>query len=196
MRISIERDELYKAMQIASSIIPTRQLTDIFSNMLVSTNGGNVYITATDLEVSAIISLAADIDEEFSFAIPSRKMAQLVKELPNSIIDIESDENYKISIKPKGSDIDEFYSISGVPADDFPDITAPSDMVWIDFSADELEDIFSRTIFSSSQGKDTFQYVFNGVYFFSNNEVLDVVATDGKRLSFVRKEKDFPSIDI
>jgi DNA polymerase-3 subunit beta len=193
MRLSVERDELYRAMQIASSIIPSRQLTDIFSNMLMVADSGELKITATDLEVSAIISLPADVDESFSFAIPSKKMTQLVRELPNTIIDMECDEDYKLTIKPKGGEIDEVYNISGVPADDFPEIPFPTNVSWVSFSADELEDIFAKTVFASSQGKDTFQYVFNGIYFFSSGNTLDVVATDGKRLSFIRKEKEIPN---
>lgn len=188
MKITVDRNLILNAFNIADAIIPSRQLNDIFSYALLKIENKNLYVYATDLEVYIKVFIAGIDAADDGITLPSKKMISVIREFSGDTIDIEWDDNFRatiISNEKKG--IERKFVIAGTSPDEFPFIEMPQNIDWIDTEADMLKDALNKTYYASSQGKDTYKHIFNGVFFDGKKDELNIVASDGKRLSYVQR---------
>ena len=148
----------------------------ILTNFLLKAENGKLTVYGTDLEVYTLYTIPADIEEEGSVCVSSKKISDISKVLPQNEVQLHTDgTNLKvISGKTK-------YSLPTFEADDFPLPEAfPSDLSVL-ISGSELLKGISKTIYAVS--KDESRFALNGVCFSFINGKLDFVATDGHRLA-------------
>ena len=67
MEIRVDRDSIYKSVSKVQNIIEKRSNMPILSMILLSTNGSNIHISATDLEISLRQEIPAEIIINFLY---------------------------------------------------------------------------------------------------------------------------------
>src|SRR4030067_3813207 len=127
MKLQIEKGVLLLGLQRVQGIIDRRSTVPILSNILlegkVSTSEprhATLDIVATDLEIGMRGSYPAQIHGEGAIVVSGRKVYDIVRELPDGIIDI-SVEDGKLLIIRAGKSL---FRIAGFNKEDFASLPA------------------------------------------------------------------------
>ena len=179
MNIKINREVLLKPLSNVSGIVEKRHALPILSNLLLEGEDGILKFTATDLEVQISLSIKADIKESFKTTISARKLFDITRALQEeSILDIQIDDS-KVMVKAKKSR----FNLQTLPAKDYP-VMVKNEGEAINFSVsqNQLKSLLKQVDFSMAQ--QDIRYYLNGLLFEVVGKKLNIVATDGHRLSF------------
>lgn len=177
MKLQVLQENLEKAVSTTSRFASARAQLPILSNILITTKKSKVYISSTNLEISASVSIGAKIEEEGEISIPAKVISELVSNLPKETITLSSEkEQLKVSTPGFTS------TVLGMNASDFPKVPNSIDKEKsIEFSQEELTKALSQVLFATSI--DETRPVLTGVLFLFKKNTLSLVATDGFRLS-------------
>ena len=177
MKINITKESFLEGIQIISGV-SGRAATPILYNFLMEASNGKVKLTKTDLEMATIHNVNAEVVEEGSITIPLKEFSDILKTLPaGKEISLETDEDNKLHIKSGRS---KFWVI-GTPKSEYPIIPGIEQEKSFTLKCKDLKEMIEHTIFSASTAET--RYVLNGLYWVSNNEKFEIVATDGRRLA-------------
>ena len=176
MKFSSDRSSLQRALQQLGKVIPARSTLPILSSVLFLAKDGKLSLRATDLEISQIITLPADVSTEGSVAIPHRTLLEITSEMPEGNLNFEVFDDHRVQITTSfGS-----YSIMGKPLEEFPALPEVDTQHSVSIPADLLKRIVDKTTFAIS--RDELKPSLQGVLFRFGKESLQAVATDGHRL--------------
>jgi DNA polymerase-3 subunit beta len=182
MNFSCKKNDLLHGVQTVFNAVSNRNTLPILSNILFETSKDKIKLSATDLEVSIICMIPAEVTTQGSITIPAKKIADIVRELPNNDIHIKVSDNNVITLNCDKS----IFKINGLPKDEYPVLPKIKGEEGINFSQITLLDMIKKVIFSVST--DETRYVLNGVLIVLENEILRMVSTDGHRLSFIEQK--------
>ncbi len=188
MKLRTTKGPLLKAIQMLQNVVSAKATLPILSNMLIETQKGKIHMAATDLDVG--ISLTFDptaINEEGSITIPSKRFADIVRDLPDGEIEIVTRKNNSVSIESQKC----FFKLMGLPKEEFPKLPKLQEKDSITLSQRLLKNMLGLTYFAVSH--DETRYVLNGVLFVGKGKSIRFVATDGRRLALIDKELELPA---
>lgn len=182
MQFNIDREIFLKGIQRMLSVTETDAMVPILSNVLIRTGKGEVTVTATDREIGLVADYAAEVVAEGGIALPARKLFEMVRALPPGTV------NFK---KKRASDRvgitggKAVFGLSGVSADDFPEVAVDKDTVFFALKDATVAWLIDRTSFAMS--RDDTKTSLRGVFFETekagDGHRMRMVATDGHRLS-------------
>jgi DNA polymerase-3 subunit beta len=156
----------------------------ILANVLLEARDKKLEFVATDLDMGIRCSVQAEIVEKGSITINAKKLADIVRELPEASVDLEIDDSHKmILICQKSS-----FKIHGLPKDDFPILPDVKKDKVFKIKGSLVQEMIRKTIFAVST--DETRYVLNGVFFQVEGGKVRMVATDGHRLAFIQKKSE------
>jgi DNA polymerase-3 subunit beta len=176
MNISILQEHLYKAMVRASRIIGTKPQLPITSHILLEATLQSITLTATNLETTIKTTLLGKCLKEGSICLPAKIFTELLSTLPKEAVQIEVEQE-QVTIKT-GKTKSKFPGISSA---EFPPIVPLSVAKGIIFSKEFFDAAVSKVLFSAAT--DESRPLLMGVLFESDEEHMNVVTTDGYRLS-------------
>jgi DNA polymerase-3 subunit beta len=177
MEVVLDRDAFLKGLQMVQNIVEPRQTLPILANVLLEAEGEGVRMTATDLEVGARVSVPAKVGAKGSITVSARKLAEIVKELPASAVEMKVTENVMVRLRCGGAT----YRLVGLAPDDFPPVVPAAPQSWVTIEAKVLREMLTQTSFAVSH--DETRYALNGVLFAFQGKDVRMVATDGHRLA-------------
>jgi DNA polymerase-3 subunit beta len=186
MHFSCERDILLKEIAIAQEIISSRNTLSILSNVLLNCQDNLLTIKATDLKVSFQTQIEVDTKTSGSITVFCDKLLGILRSLPEGELEIKLDENLMVSIRPVFQKID--FNLKSVPSDKYPELKEIADDTYFEVPQSDFLDMISKTLFAVSS--DETRYFMNGVYLENAEGELIMVATDGRRLSYISKKVD------
>jgi len=176
MKFSVSSGELVQGLSAVVGAVPTKATMPILETVLFETDNGKVKLSATDLEVSIIEYVNADVTTDGSVAVPARRLLETLRQLPDIPVLFEIDDKGNVKFKTdKGT-----YKLAGEKAADFPAIPTLDDGQVIKTSTESLIRAIQKTSFAVSS--DDLRPAMMGVYFQLGPEESRVVATDGHRL--------------
>jgi DNA polymerase III subunit beta len=181
MKLKILKNELIKNIQNVQNIISSRTSLPILANVLIEAENNEVKLTSTDLDIGISSSFKAETEEPGSITVPAKKFSDIIKELPDEDILITTMKNNSMSIKCGKC----FFKILGLPKEDFPKLPEFEKDPHAVMEQAVLKKMLNMTCFSMSH--DETRYILNGALFLFKSGQLSVVTTDGKRLSFIKK---------
>jgi len=186
MKIKILKQVFLKNIQHVQNIISSKNSLPILSNILIEAEKKKIILTSTDLDIGISSVLETDVEEEGAITIPAKRFNDIIKELPDEDISISTMKNNSMVIKCSKC----FFKIIGLPKEEFPKLLEFKDEPSVVIKQSVLKSMINMTYFSMSH--DDTRYVLNGSLFLFKGKKLTIVATDGKRLSLVKKdiEKD------
>ncbi|MGD9640256.1 MULTISPECIES: DNA polymerase III subunit beta [Pseudomonadati] len=186
MEFSIEKEIFFKGLSRVQGIVEKRNTIPILSNVLIESNAEGIFITATDLEVGMKAFYPAKILKSGKITISAKKLYEITKELPDKEIFFKAKENSWVELKCGKS----IFNIVGLAADEFPYFPEPENDRFITINSNVIKEMIDKTYFSIST--DETKYNLNGIFFKSedlndNEKTLSLIATDGHRLSMIKK---------
>ena len=196
MNLTVDRNELWRGIDTVLDAVPSRPPLPVLSNLLLEAQSDRLSIAATDLDLSIRTSIPASIDRPGSITVPARTFASIAREWPEAelTIDVEG-ERLQLSGKLGAAEDGEgAYTLSGMPADDFPSMPGTLNGLVIDLPQTEgldsqiVGDMINKTAFAVSH--DETRPVLNGVLWRIDGQGMVMVATDGNRLARCSRQFD------
>lgn len=176
MKFNVSSSELVKALSAVSGAVPNKATLPILETILFETEDGRLKLTATDLEISIIEYMDADIEDGGSVAIPARRLVETLRQLPDIPVAFEVDDNFNIKFRTdKGT-----YKLVGDDPDEFPEVPNLDEGHTLNTTKDIILKAIEKTLFAVSG--DDLRPAMMGVYFEMGPEESKFVATDGHRL--------------
>lgn len=187
MKFSVSSSDLNKGLSAVIGAVPSKATLPILETILFESEDGHLKLTATDLEISIIQYIEADIEEEGAVAIPARRLLETLRQLPNIPVFFNVDERKNINFRTdKGT-----YKLVGDEADEFPEVPNLDDGTHIKTTTELIQKAIHKTLFAVSS--DDLRPAMMGVYFQIGKEESKFVATDGHRLvKYTSKEITSP----
>lgn len=183
MKFIVDKEIFSKAMQQLSGVILQKSTISILFNALLEAKGNKLKLTTTDLELTLIKEIPADITEEGAIALPAKKLYEISKNIP--VDEIEFTQIDSKNVKIKGGNLS--YKLNGQLKDEFPQTPDYDIESSIKLTHHELKKLINKTIFSVST--DETRFTLMGIYICSEDGYLTFVSTDGHRLSFAQTEE-------
>ena len=193
MQIKINRDILLKPLTNVTGIVERRHTLPILSNLLLVAKNNTVQLTATDLEMQISLNFESKFNGELSTTISAKKLLDICRSLPEGIdIDMVSSES-RITVKAGKSR----FNLQTLPAADYPVMTkVASEGVSFKISQQEFKKLLKQVEFAMAQ--QDIRYYLNGLLLEINGDQLNLVGTDGHRLSFTstKLNQTFDKTDV
>ncbi len=89
LRVTVSRDELAQKLGIVARGVSSRTAVQILSGILLRSEGGQLHLAATDMELSLRASLPANVESEGSVVVQGKILVDLVRQLPGNDVVIE-----------------------------------------------------------------------------------------------------------
>ena len=184
MKFKIERTHLYSAISRIQNAVEKKNTIPILSNILISCENSNLYLTATDLDLSMVEVISAEIITEGATTTSAHLLYEIVRKLPDGAqVELYTDDDKsQLGIKSGRSK----FSLPSLSREEFPVVSNESLPNNFEISSKDLKKLLDKTRFAISTEET--RYYLNGVFFHrpesSEAPVLRSVATDGHRLAY------------
>lgn len=186
MKFKINRDHFSNGLQQVLNVVSPRATMPILGNVLIEAEGDEISLTTTNLDLGIRCSIKAQVGESGAVTLPVRRLATIVRELPNLDVSVETTDEHQTKVTSGGS----MFRIMGIGKEEFPALpTFSKDRTFVIDQA-QLGSMLRSVAYA--QSSDEARYILNGVYFNFGDGKLSLVATDGRRLALVGKELEFP----
>src|SRR5262245_3564422 len=116
MKFTADREALLAALQTVIGVIERRQTMPILANVLLSGANGRLTMTATDMEVELVAATSVEIDRAGDITVPGRKLADIVRALPEKASITLATEGERAVLRSGKSR----FTLATLPAGDFP----------------------------------------------------------------------------
>jgi DNA polymerase-3 subunit beta len=179
MKFALSQQSLLGPLQLVSGAVERRQTLPVLANVLLQVDNGVLSITGTDLEVEMVARIALEGEyQPGEITVPAKKLVEIVKALNNEdLLRFELLEN-KVKLSAGRSR----FTLSTLPATEYPNLEESIGLVDIKLNVSELKRVIAATQFAMAQ--QDVRYYLNGMLFdFNTNQQLIAVATDGHRLA-------------
>jgi DNA polymerase-3 subunit beta len=93
-----------------------------------------------------------------------------------------------LRIRPVSKKID--FQLRCIPADKYPELAKVADSLYFDFPQKDFIEMVSKTLFAVSD--DETRYFMNGIFVEKRDDMLVMVATDGRRLAHISRRVPVP----
>lgn len=187
MKFVIKKEDLYNGIKTVERATSSRALQPVLLNILFETiDKSTVKLVATDLDLTVITHVDAQVEEEGSITLPAKTINEIVSKLGNKLITFEmAPETNTVNITCQNSKFD----IIGISANEFP--PEVYNVETFDKNCMEIE-IKPLTKAVGQAGFAAASYetsnLLSGIVCDIQNEMLEIASTDGNRLARVREK--------
>lgn len=176
MKFRVERDVLAEAVTWVARGLPTRPPVPVLAGVLIdASDEGTLTLSAFDYELSAKVTIAADVATSGTVLVLGRLLADICRNLPNRPIDVSSEGN-KVQVTCGSSR----FSLLMMPADDYPTLPSSPEPSGI-IQGDVFTEAVSQVAIAADRG-DTLP-ILTGVRMEIDGEKVTLLATDRYRLA-------------
>lgn len=186
MQITCNRSELSRVFDLAASPVKVNSPKEVLRNVKMLVRGGQATLMGTDAETGVTTGLAVQqtgSDEAVLLDVP--KVRQILRETEGSEVTLSTD-GPTIKIVSGCAD----FELGSANPDEYPTVKPFDHENYFEIAGSELERLVRVT--SYAVDANSTRYAMEGVLFtFSDDDVLRVVATDGRRASFAETQVRF-----
>jgi DNA polymerase III subunit beta len=187
MKFKINRDHFSNGLAQVLNVVGSKTTMPILSNVLIEADKDFISLTTTNLDLGIRCKIKADVKEGGAVTLPVKRLATIVRELPNLDVVFDASPNHQVKLASGGSN----FRIMGIGKEEFPPLPEFGDEK--SFTLDQPELVSMLKSVSYAQSSDETRYILNGVYFSFRDGRLSLVATDGRRLALIAKEMEIPT---
>ncbi|NIZ40385.1 DNA polymerase III subunit beta [Entomospira entomophila] len=192
MKFTCNKDILIKEINAAQKIITQKNQITIISNVLLECANDKLIIKATDTKLRFETDIPVICHKEGKIALFCDRFAQILKALPNGDLNLETTEELVSISIAKHPAIQ--YQLRYQNPENFPWSQDPTQEEFFPFPKKDFLHMINQTIFAVSN--DEMRIFLNGVFMEKIDNQFIMVATDGKRLSYIHKHLETSSIDF
>lgn len=190
MKFSAEREAILTPLQAVVGVVERRQTMPILANILLASRDGQLWMTATDLEVELVARANVTLQQEGEITLPGRKLLDIIRALPERAQVTLAVEGERATVRSGKSR----FVLVTLPASDFPTVEDIKAQQMLAVSQATLKQLLDKTHFSMAQ--QDVRYYLNGMLFEIEGKKLRSVATDGHRLAFCETVLDFEAAGV
>jgi DNA polymerase III subunit beta len=177
MKLTTRQSDFQKALHLVASVVPSKSTLPILETVLIEVSpGGEVTLTATDLDISVRVKRTADVEEGGRVAVAARRLHDVVRELGDQELSISGEESGLTLRCGSGR-----YRFVGVQVDDFPGLPEIPEQKQVQIEAPKLERMVRQTLYAVST--DETRPELTGLYLSIAEKEMSMVATNGHRLA-------------
>jgi DNA polymerase-3 subunit beta len=166
-----------KPISIVAGVVERRLTLPILSYILIKATDVAISFTGTDLEVEIVATTEGEVEKVGEVTVPARKLFDILRALPENLPVTLSRQGEKVTVKAGKSR----FSLSTLPAGDFPKVEARDFERALTIDRGELRKVIERTAFCMAQ--QDVRYYLNGLYMEIQGRHVRGVATDGHRMA-------------
>ena len=183
MKFVCEKSALQREISFAQEIISSKSAMSVVSNVFLEAQDNSLLIRATDIKIGFETRMPVEIQEPGSVTVFCDKLTGILSSIPEGTIEVDHKDT-RIVIKPSFKKAQ--FSLKTIASDQFPQLPDIDDSSFFAVPADEFRRMISQTVFAVSD--DETRYFMNGVYFERLQDGLAMVATDGRRLAYIKRD--------
>jgi len=189
MDFTCEKSELFEVLGNVQSVIPGRSTHPVLSNVLIIVEGESIKVIGTDLDVTMEGKLTAKIRKEGAFAVPAKRVFELLRELAEGEVVVKREEERLSIVQGAGK-----FFVSGVAKEDYPyENMMKKEEIRFAIPVKEFRRMLALTSFAISV--DTHRVALSGLLLKTKEKEITTVATDGHRLTLLKKKTEAPNIE-
>ena len=183
MELTVAKKDLLKIVARMQGVAERKSTMPVLANVLLAVDGSNgLRLSATDLYLSLVGRVPADVSKPGSVAVSAKDLFERVKMMPDGPVVIATQDNATTTLKAAGSA--RRYTLRGMPGDDFPPLPLPAEgSPTLALEVEVLSELIQKTHFSIST--DETRAHLNSALFEWEGDTVRMVTTDGHRLSKV-----------
>jgi DNA polymerase III subunit beta len=114
MRFVVERDALAEAVAWIARSLPSRPVLPVLSGLLLQAAADGLTMSCFDYEVSARISIDADVTEPGTALVPGRLLAEITRSLPGHPVEVDDKDDVTLTCGPAS------FSLVTLPIGEYP----------------------------------------------------------------------------
>ena len=187
MKFKINRDHFSNGLAQVLNVVGSKATMPILSNVLIEADKDHITLTTTNLDLGIRCKIKAEVKEPGAVTLPVKRLATIVRELPNVDVVFDAAPNHQVKLASGGSN----FKIMGIGKEEFPPLPEFGDEKSFTLEQAELTAMLKSVAYA--QSTDETRYILNGVYFNFKDGKLSLVATDGRRLALISKELEVPA---
>jgi len=187
MKFKINRDHFANGLAQVLNVVGSKATMPILSNVLIEAEKDQISLTTTNLDLGIRCKIKAEVKETGAVTLPVKRLAGIVRELPNVDVAFDAAPNHQVKLSSGGST----FLIMGIGKEEFPPLPEFGEEKAYSLEQSELVTMLKSVAYA--QSTDETRYILNGVYFNFRDGKLALVATDGRRLALIGKEMEVPA---
>ncbi|HIV74887.1 MAG TPA: DNA polymerase III subunit beta [Candidatus Pseudogracilibacillus intestinigallinarum] len=185
MNFKIQKKYLLNSIQAVSNAISSRTVIPILSGMKIDVTTEKIILTGSnsDITIQSHIPATDDGEEiitnisEGSIVLPVPHFPDIIRKLPEDIVDITVEENYKTIIK-SGKAV---FTLYGQSSEEYPRVLFNQDDEPLALKVKDIKTLIKQTVFAVSPMET--RPILTGVHVKIEDGELTFTATDSHRLS-------------
>ena len=176
MKFSCEKALLVSAISVAGRTAAVKSPIPCLEGILVRAGVG-VQLTGFNMETGTAVNVAASVTEAGSCVMPSRLFFDIVRKLPDEVVTVTVDDEYKVEIRGGVS----HFQIIGLDPEDYPNLPDVNSEKPVCIPQSALKEMIGGTIFSVSENQA--RPIHTGCLIEVKDESVTMVAVDSFRLA-------------
>lgn len=177
MKFTCQKSDLFEVLPNVGKATSAKTPMEALSAVCLSVSGQELVLTGYDLELGIRTAIPAVVEEEGVLLADSRLFCELVRRMPEGILQICSDEHLKITIC--GGDTE--CQLAGMNADDYPELPQIEQKQDAVIPQKQLKSMINQTIYAVSL--DETKPIFTGELIEIEQDALSIVALDNYRMA-------------
>ncbi len=183
MKFSLAKETLLDELQLLQGIVEKRNTMPILANILMNVSESQIELTGTDLEVGLRTHFEATIEKPGAITINGKKIFEIVKSLPEGQVVTVEQKDELVEITAGDSE----FKVLCLPKEDYPQVPEPQFEKKILLPLKDLKEMIDRVYYAITQEQ---RYYLNGALLSVKDKQMELVSTDGHRLSFTSRSDD------
>ncbi len=188
MEIIINKEDLLNGIKVVEKITAQKGSQPVLSNILIETvSNDRVRFCATDLNLSISHKANAQVEKEGQITLSAKRLGEITSKLDNKPIKLSLNPDTNIMTISCGK---AKFELIGISANEFPKVfdeeTLEDDEKSFEINKNTLIKGVKQVVFSAALHESA--SVLSGVCFNIDSNTLEIVATDGNRLTRASKE--------
>ena|SRR5690625_376147 len=185
MHFKINKKNLLNSIQAVSNAISSRTIVPILTGMKLDVTDHKLVLTGSNSDITIQSHIPDVIDEKEiitqitpgSIVLPVPHFPEIIKKLPEDIVDISVDDNYKTTIRSGNA----VFTLYGQSSEEYPQIQMNLMDEPIQIKSKDLKTLIRQTVFAVSQMET--RPILTGVNIEIKENLLTFTATDSHRLA-------------
>ena len=181
MKFSIKKEILLENLNNVSKAVSSKNVIPVLGGIKFNLTKEGLFLTATNNE----IDIECFIDKKYidkiestgTIVIQGKYLLEIVRKLPDGLINIEIIDGLKILIYTANSN----FNLNGINSKEFPNISLDISTSPIILSKKIIKNIVNQTLFATSTQES--RPILTGINFKIENDQMECISTDSYRLS-------------
>lgn len=186
MQFLVKKEDLFNGLKMVEKATSQKGLQPVLGNILIETiDKSTIKLSATDLDLTIITSVDAQIQQEGKITLPARKLSDIISRVGDKLVSFELEEgSHLVKIECEKTK----FELQGISADEFP---AFADYLELEdeYCCDVELNPFIKSIKQAGFAAASYEgnNLLSGIVCNVSDKTLEMASTDGNRLARIRE---------